>query len=215
MTGIRFSGRAAGLKTLFIMPRALSTKLCRGRYLQNYAEGVIYKTEFEPRIAGLKRRVSELQVRHQAALEAAESERDLALVISRLEDFSAKVTAGLDNLYRTDMRDIIRTVVRRIEIDASRIEVIFRVPSTDGPPEPRSPIRMIGSWQHCTGVGRAHARMDQPKPSFGPRFRSSRHDPYHAQTLDQTKPLLMNLNFLDRLSGSGTTSFIKEHTAQK
>jgi hypothetical protein len=42
------------------------------------------KTEFEPRIAGLKQRVSELQVRHQAALEAAETGRVfLAPAISR------------------------------------------------------------------------------------------------------------------------------------
>ena len=109
-----------------------------GRLIDSYAEGIIDKTEFEPRIAGLKQRVSKLQMRHQAALEADESERDLALVISRLEDFSAKVTTGLDNLDRTDMRDIIRTVVRRVEIDASRIEMIFRVPSPDGPPGPRS-----------------------------------------------------------------------------
>ena len=131
-----------------------------GRLIDSYAEGVIDKTEFEPRIAGLKQRVSKLQVLHQAALVADETERYLALVISRLEDFSAKVTTGLDNLDRTDMRDIIRTVVRRIEIDASRIEIIFRVPSPDGPPGPRSPIKTIGSWQHCTGVGRANTRLD-------------------------------------------------------
>ena len=52
------------------------------------------------------------------------------------------------------MRDIIRTVVRRIEIADSRIEVIFRVPSPDGPPGPQSPIK-TASWQHCTDVGRA------------------------------------------------------------
>ena len=118
-----------------------------GRLIDSYAEGVIDKTEFEPRIAGLKQRVSKLQVLHQAALEAEETERDLALVISRLEDFSAKVTTGLDNLDRTDMRDIIRTVVRRIEIDASRIEIIFRVPSPDGPlgPDHQSKRSVLGN----------------------------------------------------------------------
>ena len=65
-----------------------------GRLIDSYAEGVIDKAEFEPRIAGLKQRMSQLQERHQAALDAAETERDLALVISRLEDFSAKVTTG-------------------------------------------------------------------------------------------------------------------------
>lgn len=130
------------------------TSLQRGiaRLIDSYTEGILDKTEFEPRIAGLKQRVSQLQERHQAALEAVESERDLALVVSRLEDFAAKVSTGLDNLDRCGMRDIIRTVVRRIEIDDSRIEVIFRVPSADGPLGPQSPTK-IASWQHCTGVG--------------------------------------------------------------
>ena len=132
-----------------------------GRLIDSYAEGVIEKTEFEPRIAGLKQRMSQLQERHQAAREAAETERDLALVISRLEDFSAKVTTSFDNLDRFGMQDIIRTVVRRIEIDDSRIEVIFRVPSPDGPAGPRSQTKSTGSWQHCTGVGRTNVRVDQ------------------------------------------------------
>jgi site-specific DNA recombinase len=92
-------------------------------------------------------------MRADKAFEAAATERDLALVISRLEDFSAKVAKGLDNLDWIGMQHIIRTVVRRIEIDDTRIEVIFRVPPPDGPPGPRSPIKTTDSWQHCTGVG--------------------------------------------------------------
>ena len=132
-----------------------------GRLIDSYTEGVIDKAEFEPRIAGLKQRVSQLQARRQAAIDAAETERDLALVISRLEDFSAKVTTGLDNLDRLGMQDIIRTVVRRIEIDDSRIEVIFRVPSPDGLSGAGSPTKTIGSWQHCTGVDQPVS----PKPT--------------------------------------------------
>ncbi len=135
-----------------------------GRLIDSYAEGVIEKTEFEPRIAGLKQRMSQLQERHQAARDAAETEHDLALVISRLEDFSAKVNTSLNNLDRVGMQDIIRIVVRRIEIDESRIEVIFRVPSADGPAGPRTPIKSTGSWQHCTGVGRTHHCLAQPLP---------------------------------------------------
>ncbi|MER8576370.1 recombinase zinc beta ribbon domain-containing protein [Mesorhizobium sp. M1409] len=84
-----------------------------GRLIDSYAEGVIDKAEFEPRIAGLKQRLSQLQERHRAAVEVAENERDLSLLISRLEDFSAKVTAGLAGLDRAGMRQIIRSVVRR------------------------------------------------------------------------------------------------------
>jgi site-specific DNA recombinase len=180
-----------------------------GRLIDSYAEGVIDKTEFEPRIAGLKQRMSQLQARHQAAREAAETERDLALVVSRLEDFSAKVITGLDHLDRLGMRDIIRTVVRRIEINDSRIEVVFRVPSPGDPPGPGSSTKMTGSWQHCTSVGRTNLRLDQPQSPPRARFRalcdhrrrfhSPRDDPPHAAPVDQINPLSMNPNFLDRL----------------
>jgi len=182
-----------------------------GRLIDSYAEGVIDKAEFEPRIAGLKQRLSQLQERHQAALEAAEVERDLSLVISRLEDFSSKVATRLDGLDRAGMQEIIRILVRRIEIDDARIEVIFRVPPPDGPSRP-SPTDETATWQHCTGVGRAQLRLDQPQSPPDPRFRTlrkdrrrfraPRHDPHHAQTPDQAKPLLMNPFFLDRLLDS-------------
>jgi hypothetical protein len=63
------------------------------------------------------------------------------------------VTTRLDDLDRSGMQDIIRTLARRIEIGDGHIEVIFRVSPPDGPSGP-SPIDASGSWQHCTGVGR-------------------------------------------------------------
>ena len=127
------------------------TTIQRGidRLIDCYAGGYIEKAEFEPRIAGLTLRRSQLEEQKRAAIKAANSERELSLVVSRLEDFSAKVSHGLDRL---GMREIIHTVARRIEIDHGSIEVVFRVPPTGGPsgggPEP--PRR--GTWQHCTDV---------------------------------------------------------------
>lgn len=136
-----------------------------GRLIDSYAEGIIDKTEFEPRLASLKQRLSQLQERHQAALAATETERELALVVSRLEDFAAKVTKGLDQLDRTGMRDIIRTMVRRIEIDQNHVEVIFRVPPSNASPNPTSPTQTTGPWQHCTG--RDHPAPWQKLEAFG------------------------------------------------
>src|SRR5208283_4450302 len=131
-----------------------------GRLIDSYAEGLIDKTEFEPRIAGLKQRLSQLQDRHRAALDAIEAERDLSLVISRLEDFSAKVANRLDDLDRLGMQEIIRILVRRIEIDDQRIEVVFRLAPPDGPPQP-PPSNETASWQHRTGVVLTDVRLYQ------------------------------------------------------
>jgi len=129
-----------------------------GRLIDSYAEGLIDKTEFERRIAGLKQRLSQLQERHRAALDVIEAARDLSLVISRLEDFSAKVANRLDGLDPVGMQEIIRILVRRIEIDGDAIEVVFRVPPPNGPGQP-PPTDETASWQHCTGVRRAHFRL--------------------------------------------------------
>jgi site-specific DNA recombinase len=123
-----------------------------GRLIDSYAEGVIDRGEFEPRISGLKTRCTHLQERRQAAAAATESERELSLIIGRLEEFAARVHQGLDALDWQGKRDIIRTVIRRIEIDGPHVEVVFRVP----PPAPEDPGRRHdphpspGSWQHCT-----------------------------------------------------------------
>jgi site-specific DNA recombinase len=112
------------------------TALDRGiaRLIDCYAGGFIEKAEFEPRIAGLKQRRSQLQEQQRAAAEATDAERELSLVISRLEEFSAKVSQGLDQLDWHRRREIIHTVVRRIAIDHDSVEVIFRVPPPPVPP---------------------------------------------------------------------------------
>ena len=146
-----------------------------GRLIDSYAEGLIDKAEFEPRIAGLKHRLSQLDERHRAALDAIDVERDLSLVISRLEDFSAKVANRLDCLDGVGMQEIIRILVRRIEIDGDAIEVVFRFRLwTDqaGPP----PSGKTASWQQCTGVGRTNLCLDRTQPPACQRPRAPRID---------------------------------------
>jgi site-specific DNA recombinase len=134
-----------------------------GRLIDSYAEGLVDKTEFDSRSAGLKHHLSQLEERHRAALDAIEVERDLSLVISRLEDFSAKVAKRHDDLDRLGMQEIIRILVRRIEIGGDAIEVVFRVPPLEGPG--RSPLSdKTASWKQCTGVSREVLRLIQPKP---------------------------------------------------
>ena len=48
-----------------------------GRLIDSYAEGLIDKAEFEPRISGLKQRLSQLEEWHRTALDAIQVERDL------------------------------------------------------------------------------------------------------------------------------------------
>ena len=126
-----------------------------GRLIDSYAAGVIERDEFEPRISGLKARVAGLQEQQRAAAEAAQAERELTLVIGQVEDFAARVRHSLDSLDWLNTREIIRTLVRRVEIDTEHVEVVFRVPPPAGGGGPHRALdgsndERSSTWQDCT-----------------------------------------------------------------
>ena len=141
-----------------------------GRLIDSYAAGVIDRSEFEPRIAGLRSRVAQLQDQRRAAAEAAEAERELTLIMGQLEDFATRVRHSLDALDWIGTREVIRAIVRRIEIDRDHIEVVFRVPppaNDTSPPRPNPATDQSSVWQDCT-VGRgADHRLAEPVPQAG------------------------------------------------
>ncbi len=115
-----------------------------GRLIDSYAEGLIEKGEFEPRVARLKERVMVLETEAKDLAEKAATESDLRLIIGHLDDFAATLAANLDHLDWEAQRGIIRTVVKRVEIDHSQVNVVFRIgpgPLISGP-DPTS-------LQHC------------------------------------------------------------------
>ena len=125
-----------------------------GRLIDSYAAGVIDRPEFEPRVTGLKARLGQLQERQQAAANAANAERELTLVIGQIEDFASKIRHSLESLDWLSAREIMRTLVRRIEIDGDQVEVVFRVPppsGSGGPPWPGPISGKPPARQDCTG----------------------------------------------------------------
>ena len=123
------------------------------RLIDSYAQGLIERPEFEPRITGGKQRLGELERRRDALRQEAEATRDLCLVIGQLQDFAGRVQASLDDLDWDGRREIIRTLVRRIEIRETEVEVIFRigVPSRSpgSPGVTTSGLPTDGSCQDC------------------------------------------------------------------
>jgi len=118
--------------------RAQSHKLRQGiaRLIDSYAEGVLAKEEFEPRVTRMKQRVQSLEDRLQQLADEAAQQRDLQLIIGQLEDFVAKVRGGLASADWRTRRELIRALVRRVEIDPQHVTVVFRVPPTASPAAP-------------------------------------------------------------------------------
>ena len=99
-----------------------------GRLIDSYAEGLIERGEFEPRIEGMRRRLAQLEADRQRLLEDAETERNLMLLVGRLDNFAEKVRGSLDGLDWNGTRKIIRAMIRRVEIDGDHVSLVFRVP---------------------------------------------------------------------------------------
>jgi site-specific DNA recombinase len=111
-------------------------KLRRGidRLIDSYAEGLLEKAEFEPRLTGLRQRVAKLEADAVALENAAEQARSLQLVIGKLGLFADMVRDRLEAADWSTQRDIICTLVKRIEVADDVVRVVFRVePGVSGP----------------------------------------------------------------------------------
>lgn len=123
------------------------------RLIDSYTEGLIEKPEFEPRLAELRRRTARLEAEAKAQQEADEQVRSLHLIIGKLDLFAAMVRDRLGSADWATKRDIICTLVKRIEVDDDAVRVIFRVdPGFSGPPEARQTLH------HCP-IGPVTAKL--------------------------------------------------------
>ena len=114
------------------------------RLIDSYAEGLIEKTEFEPRIGRLRERIGVLEEQAQQLAQAATLQDDLRLIIGRLDEFAARVKGGLEEADWPTRRELIRALVKRVEVGKEDVNIVFRV-SPD--PFAESPDR--GILQHC------------------------------------------------------------------
>jgi site-specific DNA recombinase len=119
-----------------VEPHIVKVRQGMARLIDGYAEGYLDKTEVEPRIRRFKERLQALEEQASQRRAQAQTQADLQLVIGRLEEFSAKVQGGLEQLDWHGRRELIRTLVKRVEIDRERIKVVFRVEGSSFPSTP-------------------------------------------------------------------------------
>ena len=103
------------------------------RLLDAYEAGAIDLDELSTRSARMRARVAQAREELDALEKVLAEQRELRLVIARVEDFAKRVHNGLDALAPEERRTVIRTVVARIEIDRDDVVIVYRVPATAGP----------------------------------------------------------------------------------
>ena len=114
------------------------------RLIDAYSDGLLNKSEFEPRIRTAKERLAKLEQEEKEVTCQEQQEQDLRLVIGRLEEFAERVRSGLELADWQARREIVRSVVKRIEIDENKVRVVYR---TSPSPFVESPGR--GNMEDC------------------------------------------------------------------
>jgi site-specific DNA recombinase len=100
-----------------------------GRMIDSYADGLITKSEFEPRIKRAKTQLKKIEEQAKKCEEQDQNSQQLQLLIVRIDEFAAKLKGKLDKIEWESKREIVRSVVRRIEIDQDEVNVVFRITS--------------------------------------------------------------------------------------
>ena len=102
--------------------------------------------EFEPRIKKAKERLAALEEQVQQAAGEAALKTQLQLVIGKLKDFKARVHLGLGASDWVTRRELVRSLVKRVEIDNEQINVVFRVSSIAFTPGPENGVPQDCLW---------------------------------------------------------------------
>jgi site-specific DNA recombinase len=97
------------------------------RLIDLYSDGLLEKAEFEPRLQAARQRLSQLETEAQALAALQAQQVEVRLALTCLQDFAQQVKGGLDNADWATRRDVIRALVRRIEINDQEVRIVYRV----------------------------------------------------------------------------------------
>jgi site-specific DNA recombinase len=95
--------------------------------IDSYTEGYIVKEEFEPRIKGMRQNLKTIQEQQNKLAAQEDLTKDMELIITDLENFVNGISSELDNLAWHAKRDIIRRVVKRVEISEEEINIVYKI----------------------------------------------------------------------------------------
>jgi site-specific DNA recombinase len=129
------------------------------RLIDAYGEGRLDKSEFEPRILAARERLARLEDDRRQQIGEANREAELRLVIGQLEEFARRVSEGLQEPSWGTRREVVRALVKKVEVDEQEVRIVYRVS-----PSPFEGRPQQGRLQHRWGRGQPDPRQHLPRP---------------------------------------------------
>lgn len=104
------------------------------RLVDAYEAGAIELSELKQRGELVRARIRQGQLDVAAAERSVQQAVSMRMIVARLGDFADRVGQGLKDLSWADRRQIIRTLVGRVEITAEGADIVYRLPKVDNDP---------------------------------------------------------------------------------
>jgi site-specific DNA recombinase len=102
------------------------------RLIDSYAQEYIDKNEFEPRIKEAKQRLKSIEEQKRKVMDQKNLKNELTLLVTNLEHFSFSIKSNLEAVDWNTKRDIIRMLVKKVEINLDEINIVFRIKELPG-----------------------------------------------------------------------------------
>ena len=197
---VRGKGREEGSGEQ-LRARLQKAKRVVARLIDAYEEGLLEKGEFEPRLGRARQRLEALEAEGRAAAERAAELDTVEAVVGQLHEFARRVAEGLDEAPWATKREVLRALIKRVEVDAEEVQVVYKVdprPFADGP---------LG--------GRLQDRLGRDHPALGGAGRGVRHcTPFHHSRVqpfaDQSQHDPVAYPSLEQLPQVGMTQSVEE-----
>ena len=127
-----------------LQARIQKVKCGIARLVDAYEDGLLERSDFEPRIRRSRDRLATLEAEAKKQAEEESQRVELRSVIGQLQEFVDRIKSGLQDADWSTRREIIRALVKRVEVDETQIRVIYRI---DPLPFDHGPDR--GRLQDC------------------------------------------------------------------
>ena len=122
------SREGASLGNLAILKaRRLKLQHSLERLIDSFTEGLIDKDQFTSRMGRTKSRIADLDVNIKADAGDVDASESLRLTANRLRELAAAIGPDLASTDWHRRREIIRTLVQRIDIGPGVVKIIFRI----------------------------------------------------------------------------------------
>ena len=104
-----------------------STQRMVNRLIDAYADGVVTRQEFEPRVERARKRQSDLQSKFDDLQTQTREQAALREALACLDSFADTIHANLDQADWSTRREILRTLIERIVIEPNQIRIVYRI----------------------------------------------------------------------------------------